>query len=166
MHTNTQSTSDGEKLSQSDFSFIPLNSNDSNREVVAIVGMGMRLPGGIHTSEEFWDLLVNKKSTLSKIPTSRFSVSGLCSPNSEAGTMKTDEGHFLADEDALDLFDISFFSTSKKQAEALDPQQRLLLEVVYECMQNSGQTNWRGRNIGCFVGVYGDVSPRATILQA
>lgn len=46
----------------------------------------------------------------------------------------------------------------KKELEVLDPQGRLLLEVVYECMQNAGQTEWRGKDIGCFVGVFGELS--------
>ncbi len=44
----------------------------------------------------------------------------------------------------------------KNEAEKLDPQQRLLLEVVWECMENGGQTAWRGENIGCYVGVFGE----------
>lgn len=43
--------------------------------------------------------------------------------------------------------------------EQLDPQQRILLEVVWECMQNGGQKDWRGKNIGVYVGTWSDVSP-------
>lgn len=39
----------------------------------------------------------------------------------------------------------------------MDPQQRLALEVVYECLQSSGTTNWKGKNIGVFFGIYGEV---------
>ncbi|UKZ81348.1 putative PKS-like protein biosynthetic cluster [Trichoderma virens FT-333] len=45
---------------------------------------------------------------------------------------------------------------SKAEVEKLDPQHRLLLEVIWECMENGGQKNWRGRNIGCYVGVFGE----------
>jgi hypothetical protein len=39
----------------------------------------------------------------------------------------------------------------------MDPQQRLALEVVYECLQNSGTTEWKGKKIGSFFGSYGEV---------
>ncbi|UKZ55581.1 Type I Iterative PKS [Trichoderma virens] len=45
---------------------------------------------------------------------------------------------------------------SKAEVEKLDPQHKLLLEVIWECMENGGQKNWRGRNIGCYVGVFGE----------
>lgn len=72
-------------------------------------------------------------------------------------------GHFLAESDNLKYFDTSFFSMSPKEADDVDPQQRMLLEVVYECMQSSGQVNWRGSKIGCYVGVWGEVSREISI---
>lgn len=39
----------------------------------------------------------------------------------------------------------------------MDPQQRLALEVVYECLQNSGTIKWRGKNIGTYFGIFGEV---------
>lgn len=38
----------------------------------------------------------------------------------------------------------------------MDPQQRLLLKVVWECMESGGQVAWQGKDIACFVGVYGE----------
>lgn len=37
-----------------------------------------------------------------------------------------------------------------------DPQQTLLLEVVWECLENAGQAEWRGKDIGRFVGSFGE----------
>jgi len=37
-----------------------------------------------------------------------------------------------------------------------DPQQRLMLEVVRECMEDAGETNWRGKRIGCYMGNFGE----------
>ena len=56
----------------------------------------------------------------------------------------------------LQHLDASFFSMNKTELEKLDPQQRLLLEVVWECMENGGQVGWRGKKIGCYVGVFGE----------
>ncbi|KAG7403524.1 Highly reducing polyketide synthase FUM1 [Fusarium oxysporum f. sp. raphani] len=123
---------------------------------VAIVGMGMRLPGGIHTPDDLWKILAGKRSTRCEIPSTRFSVDGFHSPNSKPGSIAMRHGHFLDDKDDLHRLDTSFFSMGMTEVSDIDPQQRMLLEVAYECMQSSGQTKWRGSNIGCYVGVWGE----------
>ncbi|KAF5970834.1 fumonisin cluster-polyketide synthase [Fusarium bulbicola] len=123
---------------------------------VAIVGMGMRLPGGIHTPDELWEMLVGKRSTRCEIPSTRFSVDGFHSPTSKPGSIAMRHGHFLDDKDDLHRLETSFFSMGMTEVSDIDPQQRMLLEVAYECMQSSGQTKWRGSNIGCYVGVWGE----------
>lgn len=128
------------------------------KDDIVIVGMGMRLPGGIRTGEDLWSLLVEKRSTRGKVPPGRFNAAAFCGESPNPRLASSEYGHFLAEDDALGDFDTSFFRMSKIESEILDPQQRLLLEVVYECMQNGGQGQWRGENIGCFVGVWGDVS--------
>ncbi|KAF7586076.1 hypothetical protein BBP40_009607 [Aspergillus hancockii] len=120
---------------------------------VAIVGMGMRLPGGVSGGKEFWDLLVNKRDGLCRVPEARYNVDAFYSETRE-GAVRTKHGYFL--EQDIAQLDLGFFGISKMEAEKLDPQQRLLLEVVWECMENAGQTNWKGTNIGCFVGVFGE----------
>ena len=122
---------------------------------IAIVGMGMRLPGGVNGGSDFWDLLVNKKNGRCVIPSDRYNVDAFYSSSGKPGTVKTQHGYFLEDADLQDL-DASFFSMNKKEVEQLDPQQRMLLEVVWECMENGGQVGWRGKNIGCYIGVFGE----------
>jgi len=122
---------------------------------IAIVGMAMRLPGGVRDTDSFWDLLVNKKDGRCRVPKDRYNIDAFYNPYGKKGMIAVDDGYFLQD---LDLFalDESFFSILQFEAETVDPQQRVLLEVVWECMENAGQTNWRGSNIGCFVGSFGD----------
>lgn len=122
---------------------------------IAIVGMGMRLPGGVNGSNAFWDLLINKKDGRCRIPGDRYNIDAFYSPSGKPGTIKTQHGFFLEDAD-LQHLDASFFSMNKTELERLDPQQRMLLEVVWECMENGGQTGWRGKNIGCYIGVFGE----------
>lgn len=45
---------------------------------------------------------------------------------------------------------------TKQEAEAVDPAQRLILEVVYETLENAGAKDWRGQNIGCYIGSFGE----------
>ena len=123
-------------------------------EPVAIVGMAMRLPGGVHNAEDFWDLLINKKDGRCRVPSDRYNIDGFYGPG-KPGHVNTQHGYFL---EHLDLahIDASFWSMTKQEAELMDPQQRLLLEVVYECLENAGERDWRGKKIGCYVGCFGE----------
>lgn len=124
---------------------------------LAIVGLGLRLPGNIHSAESLWELLMEKKDTRGAIPSDRYNVDGFYSTLSKPGCVGVQHGHFLSENDGLQHMDTSFFKMSKAEVENLDPQQRMLLEVVWECMENGGQVGWRGGNIGCFAGVWGGV---------
>ncbi|KAJ6441489.1 56kDa selenium binding protein (SBP56) [Purpureocillium lavendulum] len=121
---------------------------------IAIVGIGLRLPGGVRTTDAFWGSLLNRQSFRSEVPGSRYNVDAYHSTSGRPGTVKSRHGYFL-DED-ISSMDAAFFSMSKAEVERLDPQQRLLLEVVWECMESAGQKDWRGRKIGCYVGVFGE----------
>ncbi|GLA89661.1 type I Iterative Polyketide synthase (PKS) [Aspergillus tubingensis] len=118
-------------------------------EPIAIVGMGMRLPGNVHTADEFWDMLVSGKSGHGPVPKSRYNANSFFHPSTSPMT-----GYFLEEDPAY--FDAGFFSVGAKEARLMDPQQRLLLEVVWECLEDSGETSWRGKDIGCYVGVFGE----------
>lgn len=123
-------------------------------EPVAIVGMAMRLPGGIHNADDFWDLLINKRNGQCRVPKDRYNIDAWYGPG-KSGHVGTRYGYFLEDLN-LTHIDASFWSMTKQEAELMDPQQRLILEVVYEALENAGAKNWRGRDIGCYVGIFGE----------
>ncbi|KGO46306.1 Acyl transferase/acyl hydrolase/lysophospholipase [Penicillium expansum] len=129
------------------------NHEDDFGEPIAIIGMAMRLPGGVRCGDEFWDMLVNKRDGFCEAPPSRCSREASSSP--DCGDLREMKKGFFLQEDPA-CFDASFFSVPPHEAARLDPQQRLLLEVVWECLENSGETKWRGEKIGCFVGVFGE----------
>lgn len=60
-------------------------------------------------------------------------------------------GYFLHND--VRRFDNTFFGINNLEAKHIDPQQRQLLEVVYECLENGGQSLDRisGSNTGCYV---------------
>ena len=151
-HTNGTNGVNGHHATGSDCSN---TSFDATQEPVAIVGMAMRLPGGVRTTHSFWDMLVNKRDGRCQVPADRYNIDGFYSAALKRGTVKTRHGYFLEDVDLRDL-DPSFFSMTRSEVEKLDPQQRLLLEVVRECLENAGETNWRGKEVGCYVGVLGE----------
>ncbi|GLB14914.1 type I Iterative Polyketide synthase (PKS) [Aspergillus tubingensis] len=111
------------------------------------------LPGGVKSPDELYQFLLEKKNGVCEVPETRYTVGSFYSAT-DPGTVKTRHGYFLQ-EDPM-LFDAPFFSISNYEAGRLDPQQRQLLEVVWECLENAGETNWHGKNIGCYVGVYGE----------
>ncbi|KAF6220309.1 hypothetical protein HO133_003441 [Letharia lupina] len=156
MNGTTNGTTNGHSEPASSFEPNGLSNGASNHvvEPVAIVGMAMRLPGGVHDAEGFWDLLVNKRNGQCRVPADRYNIDAWYKPG-KAGHVGTQYGYFLEDLDLAHI-DASFWSMTKHEAEAMDPQQRLILEVVYECLENAGERNWRGKNIGCYVGVFGE----------
>lgn len=101
---------------------------ESGEDPIAIVGMAMRLPGGVNSGDEFWDLLVNKRSGHCRVPENRYNIDGFYTPTPKPGGTPITEGYYLQDVDYTQ-FDTSFFTTSKKELERQDPQQRQLLEV-------------------------------------
>ena len=125
----------------------------STFEPLAVVGMAMRLPGGAHDAESFWDLLVNGKSGHCRVPKERFNVDAFYGPG-KPGQLTMKSGYFLDDLNLAHV-DTSFWSMTRQEAECTDPQQRLLLEVVYECLESAGAKNWRGTDVGVYVGNFG-----------
>ena len=142
------------KDSNAPFDYVP-GGDKKAPPPIAIIGMGMRLPGRVTDESSFWDLLVNKKNGRCVVPADRYNIDAFYSPNGGHGTVKTKYGYFLEHVDLQNL-DASFFSMNTSEVAKLDPQQKLLLEVIWECMENGGQVGWRGKNIGCYVGVFGE----------
>jgi Beta-ketoacyl synthase, N-terminal domain len=122
---------------------------------IAICGMACRLPQGIKTPQQLWEFLLAGGDARSKVPESRYNIEAFYDPSGKPGTTKTEHGYFL-DEDDLANLDTSFFSMPRKEVERIDPQQRLMLEVARECFEDGGETGWRGKKIGCYVGNLGD----------
>ena len=122
---------------------------------IVIIGMAMRLPGRVHNGEDLWDFLSHKKSALCDVPENRFNINGFYDPSGGTGTIPVDKAYFLQDVE-LQQFDTNVFPIPKTELERLDPGQRQLLQVAYECLENSGVTSWRGSNMGCYIGEYGE----------
>ena len=120
---------------------------------IAIVGMACRLPGGVRTTDDFWQLCALGRSGWSKIPSNRFSHESYYHPDAgRLGTYNSKGGHFLQDD--VGLFDAAFFNITAQEATALDPQQRLLLECTYEALESGGITKRAiaGTNTGVYIG--------------
>lgn len=108
----------------------------SNREPVAVIGLGCRFPGDADNGDEFWQALVQGTDATTEIPPDRWDVGAYYDPDPDApGKYYSRLGTFLRD---IDRFDANFFRISPREASSMDPKQRLLLEVAWEALEDAG----------------------------
>src|SRR4051812_33850672 len=88
-----------EKLRQAKDKHVP---RATHVEPIAVLSAGCRFPGGANTPERFWQLLMQGRSGLGRVPADRFPVGDYYDPNPDApGTIISDRGAFIDNVDGF-----------------------------------------------------------------
>jgi 3-oxoacyl-(acyl-carrier-protein) synthase/short-subunit dehydrogenase len=124
----------------------------AQHEPIAIVGMACRLPGGVNSLTDYWQLLINGVDTAGPIPAARWDHANYYdSQRPKPGKIYTNQAHFI---DAYEQFDADFFGITPKEVESMDPQHRLLIELTHTAFENAliPPRSYHGSNTGVFLG--------------
>ncbi|MET7689240.1 type I polyketide synthase [Streptomyces sp. NPDC005483] len=119
----------------------------SPSEPIAVIGLGCRLPGGVHGPADYWRLLTDGVDAIGRVPEDRWRDFTPFPPEDAPRY-----GGYLDD---IAGFDADFFRITPREAAVMDPQQRILLEVVHEALTHAAvpAASLAGTATGVFVGV-------------
>ena len=122
-------------------------------EPVAIIGLAVRLPGGITSPERFWKALAEGEDLITTVPPERWNAQAYWSPDGDQpGTMYDTHGGFLSD---IDAFDADLFGIHPREAASMDPQHRILLEMTWEALEraNIDPRSLKNTQTGIYLGL-------------
>jgi acyl transferase domain-containing protein/NADPH:quinone reductase-like Zn-dependent oxidoreductase len=131
---------------------------------VAIIGTATRAPGGVHSADDLWQVLMDRRDVVAgSSPGTRWPDHERVVPADLTDARALRNGSFLDD---IDHFDPGFFGVPVAEAPSVDPQHRLLMETTWEALEDAGvpPRSLAGSRTGLFIGISGaDYAKRFTI---
>lgn len=127
---------------------------DNSEDLIAIIGMSCRFPGGINNPAQYWSVLRHGINAIVEVPSYRWNINHYYAPDpKQPGKISSKYGGFL---EQVDQFDAPFFRISPREAAFIDPQQRILLEETWTALENAGihPESLSGSQTGVFVGIF------------
>ncbi len=120
---------------------------------IAIIGIGCRLPGGVHDAESYWKFLCSKKSGITLVPEDRWYADKFYDKHKEKLASSVSKWAGFVDD--IKSFDAKAFGISPREAAAMDPQQRILLESARDAVEDASIpiANFHNSKTGVFVGI-------------
>ncbi|KAI0540452.1 polyketide synthase [Xylaria digitata] len=125
----------------------------ASNENIAVISMACRLPGGVATPEDFWQLLQSGGDAITDVPKDRWDVDKIYNADPDVdGTSYCCRGGFL---DSIYSYDAPFFGISPREAQSMDQTQHLMLELGWEVFERAGyiRDQLKGSSTGVFLGV-------------
>jgi acyl transferase domain-containing protein/acyl carrier protein len=126
----------------------------SRSEPIAIIGLGIRLPGCGSDQKKFWQMILEGRDAVRSVPADRWDRDAFYASESQTpGKINTRAGAFLDD---VRRFDAAFFDITPREATRMDPQQRIFLETAWHALEDAGLPKARiaGADTGVFVGIH------------
>jgi acyl transferase domain-containing protein len=67
------------------------NPTGIDREAIAVIGFALKYPQDVTSEENLWKLLLERRSTMTEVPSNRWNVDGFYKPQShhQPGTVRT-----------------------------------------------------------------------------
>ncbi|MEW2079967.1 SDR family NAD(P)-dependent oxidoreductase [Streptomyces sp. NPDC013433] len=154
-HLRTRLTGDEEEAAAAAPAAAHREGPADDSDPVVVVGMSCRLPGGIASPDELWELLVSGGDAVGPAPDDRgWNLNRFAAWNDAMpGVGLLSEGGFIS---GASGFDPAFFGISPEEALVIDPQQRLLLELAWEAWERTGEDprRLRGSRTGVYLGTF------------
>jgi acyl transferase domain-containing protein len=121
-----------------------------SHQPIALLGLGVRLPGGLNSPADLERVLAEGTSVLGPVPDPRWERMRAHLHPSQV----PDRPWVAGVVDEVDAFDRAFFQIPADEAAGMDPQQRMLLEVTVEALQDAGirPSSLAGSRTGVYTG--------------
>ncbi|MEH6374745.1 type I polyketide synthase [Streptomyces sp. KLMMK] len=126
----------------------------SATELIAVIGIGCRFPGGVESPGGLWQLAAEGRQTVGPVPAGRWDAARLAALHDPELAERAGHGCFV--EGDVWAWDPQALSVAPGEQRWVDPQFRLLAEVAWEAVEHAGIPvgRLRGTDTGVYMGTY------------